>query len=104
MRDTSEDDARRVRMDDHREENFVSVSAPASPFAVRRSGPGAFLGASSDSPSILLGHKDGGRGVGEDGPKVAALPALGYLSAAGPRRQSRCQSTSTDPLRYMRRP
>ena len=91
-------------MDDHREENFVSVSAPASPFAVRRPGPGAFLGASSDSTSILLGRKDGGRGVDEDGPKVAALPALGCLSAAEPRRHSRCQSTSTDPLRYMRRP
>ena len=91
-------------MDDHREENFVPVSAPTGPVAFRRRGPGPFVGDSSDGPSILLGHKDGGPGVDEDGPKVAALPALGYLSAAGPWRQSRCQSTSTDPLRYMRRP
>ena len=92
-------------MDDHREENFVSVSAPASPFAVRRPGPGAFLGASSDSTSILLGRKDGGRGVDEDGPKVAALPALGYLSAVrAPAAESMSEHIDTDPLRYMRRP
>ena len=92
-------------MDDHREEDFVPVTAPASPCAVRRRGPGPFLCASSDGPSILLGHKDGGPGVDEDGPKVAALPALGCLSAAGaPAAQSMSEQIDTDPLRYMRRP
>ena len=92
-------------MDDHREERFVPVTAPASPFAVRRQGCGPFLRASSDDPSILLRHKDGGPGVDEDGPKVAAVPALGCLSAAGaPAAQSMSEQIDTDPLRYMRRP
>jgi hypothetical protein len=92
-------------MDDHREENFVPVAAAASPFAVRRRGAGAFLSSSSDGPSILLGHKDGGPGVDEDGPKVAALPALGCLSGGRvPAAQSMSEQIDTDPLRYMRRP
>jgi hypothetical protein len=92
-------------MDDHREEKFVPVTAPASPFAVRRQGCGPLLRASSDDPSILLGHKDGGPGVDEDGPKVAALPALGCLSGGRvPAAQSMSEQNDTDALRYTRRP
>jgi hypothetical protein len=92
-------------MDDHREENFVPVTAQASPLAVRRRGAGAFLRARSDGPSILLGHEDGGPGVDEDGPKVAALPALGCLSGGRvPAAQSMSEQNDTDALRYTRRP
>ena len=92
-------------MDDHREENFVPVTAPASPFAVRRPGPGPFSSARSDGRSILLGHKDGGPGVDEDGPKVAGLPALGCLSGGRvPAAKSMSEQIDTDALRYMRRP
>ena len=92
-------------MDDHREEHFVSVTTPAGPWVLGRGGPGPFLSASSDGPSVLLGYKDGGPGVDEDGPKVAALPALGCLSAAGAlAAQSMSEHIDTDPLRYMRRP
>ena len=81
------------------------VSAPASPCAVRRRWPGPFLSASGDGPSVLLGHEDRGPEVHEDGPKVAALPALGCLSAAGaPAAQSMSEHIDIDPLRYMRRP
>ena len=83
----------------------MPVTAPASPFAVRRRGAGAFLSASSDGPSILLGHKDGGPGVDEDGPKVAALPALGCLSGGRvPAAESMSEQIDTDALRYTRRP
>jgi hypothetical protein len=92
-------------MDDHREESFVPVTAPASLFAVRRQGAGAFVNASSDSRSILLGHRHGGPGVDEDGPKVAALPALGCLSGGRvPAAQSMSEQIDTDALRYTRRP
>jgi hypothetical protein len=105
LRDTSADDARKVRVDDHREESFVPATAPASPFAVRCGGAGAFLRPSSDGRSILLGQKDGGPGVDEDGPKVATLPALGCLSGGRvPAAQSMSEQIDTDALRYMRRP
>jgi hypothetical protein len=92
-------------MDDHREEKLVPLTAPTSPFAVRRPGAGAFLCASSDGRSILLGHKDGGPGVDEEGPKVAALPSLGCLSGGRvPAAQSMSEQIDTDALRYMRRP
>ena len=81
----------------------MSVTTPAGPFVLGRGGPGPFL--SSDGPSVLLGWEHDGPGVDEDGPKVAALPALGCLSAAGaPAAQSMSKHIDTDPLRYMRRP
>ena len=56
-------------------------------------------------PSVLLGWEHGGPGVDGSGPKVAALPALGCLSAAGaPAAQSMSEHIDTDPLRFMRRP
>ena len=83
----------------------MSVTTPASPCALGRVGPGPLFRASSDGPSVLLGYKDGGPGVDEDGPKVAALPALGCLSAAGaPAAQSMSEHIDTDLLRYTRRP
>ena len=83
----------------------MPIAAAASPISVRRRGAGAFLSSSSDGPWILLGHKDGGPGVDEDGPKVAALPALGCLSGGRvPAAQSMSEQIDTDPLRYMRRP
>ncbi len=83
----------------------MSVTTPTGLFVLGRRGPGSFMSASSDGPSVRLGAARGGPGVDEDGPKVAALPALGCLSIArAPAAQSMSEQIDTDPLRYMRRP
>ena len=83
----------------------MSVTTPPGPYALGRGGQGPFLSARSDGSSVLLGWEHGGPGVDGGGPKVAALPALGCLSAAGaPAAQSMSEHIDIDPLRYMRRP